>query len=347
MEIHPNINVENRKTGEKKVFRIDQDRLTAGRESSNYIVLEGSTISRRHAEFLAEGHQYFIRDLKSNNGTLLNDTKLTPNEKILLRSGDIIQIEDFDLHFHMPLPGEVEDINEVTDTDVLEIKMVKKLLKAMDRASAPSLEALDGPSVGKRFTLEEKNQDTAIGRDPACEFFIDSNVISRKHARIEKRFDTVIIYDLESKNGLFVNRERVTEKRLQDGDVVHLGTIGFTFRNPQELSFDLAPPKKIAPEPAPPAPPVKKEEIHDPLSPGSRASRKREESFEPVDEPSLSQSMRSALLLSENRANPDDSLSPIDPSSQAPSLTKSEIIAIAVGGLVLLGSIWGILKLLK
>ncbi|GEM_PF-1446513 len=354
MEIRPNINVKNRKTREKKVFRIDQDRLTAGRESSNYIVLEGNTISRRHVEFLTEGRQYFVRDLKSNNGTLLNDTKLTPNEKILLRSGDVIQIEDFDLHFHIPLAGEVEDINEVTDTDVLEIKMVKKLLKAMDRASAPSLEALDGPSVGKRFTLEEKNQDVVIGRDPACEFFVDSNVISRKHARIEKRFDTVIIYDLESKNGLFVNRERVTEKRLQDGDVIHLGTMGLTFRNPQELSFDLAPPKKIAKEisvePIAQTSPTKKEEVYDLLSPGSRSSRKRGESdksSESVDESSFSQSMRSALLLSENPANPNDSLSPIDLSSEASSLTKSEIIAIVVGALILLGSIWGILKLLK
>lgn len=243
MEIRPQIAVKNKKTAERQVYRMDQERITIGRDHANYIVLDGRTVSRKHLEILCEGSQFFVRDLKSNNGTILNGKATVANEKALLRNGDLLQVEDFDIQFLLPAGDQVEEIYEVTDTDLLEVKMVKKLLKAMDRENAPSLEVLEGPEAGKLFALEEKNQDVVIGRDPACEFVIDSNVISRKHVRIEKRFDTVIVHDLDSKNGTFVNRERVKEKRLQDGDIVHLGTLALSFKNPQELSFDFEPPQ--------------------------------------------------------------------------------------------------------
>lgn len=315
MEIHPQISVKNRKTGEKQIYRMDQDRLTAGRDSSNYIVLGSPTVSRRHAEILREERQFFVRDLKSDNGTLLNERRLLPDDKTLLRSGDLIQIEDFEIQFRIPAGGSVEEIYETTDTDLLEIKMIKKLLRAMDRENAPSLEILEGPEAGRRFVLEGKNQEAAIGRDPACEFVIDSDMVSRKHVRLEKRFDAVTLHDLNSKNGTYVNREKVKEKKLSDGDIIHLGTLTLIFRNPQELSFDLAPPK------------VKKEEAG-PSLPEARAAQRREE--EPAPE-----------VFQEPPEEREEAV-------QTPSRWSiAEILAILLGLAVLIGSVWGILKILK
>ena len=285
MDLRPQITVRSKKTGEKKVYRLDQDRVTIGRDVSNYIVLEGRAISRTHAEIIQEGSQDFVRDLKSNNGTLVNEKPIPAREKVLLRSGDIIQIEEYNLLFQILTGKEAEDIYEITDTDLLEVKMVKKLLKAMDRENAPSLEVLEGPQAGLRYALEAKNQDVVIGRDPACEFVIDSDVISRKHSRIEKRFDTVVLHDLHSKNGVFVNRERITEKRLQDGDIIHMGTLPLSFRNPQELTFDFEPPRvsepAIAKTPDVVVAPKKPVETSSPQissegTGGTRGSRRRE-----------------------------------------------------------------------
>lgn len=338
MDLRPQITVRNKKTGDKKVYRLDQERATIGRDVSNYIVVEGRAISRVHAEVLQEGTTAFVRDLKSNNGTLVNEKPIPAREKVLLRSGDIIQIEEYDLLFQILTGKEAEDLYEITDTDLLEVKMVKKLLKAMDRENAPSLEVLEGPQAGLRFALEAKNQDVVIGRDPACEFVIDSDVISRKHSRIEKRFDTVILHDLHSKNGLFVNRERVTEKRLQDGDIIHLGTLPLSFRNPQELTFDFEPPRVSEPSPAKtPEVMAPKEPVESP-SPqissegtgGARGSRKREGGEGSFD----------AVVPSE-AAGPGGF--PLPGGFQ---LSTPEIVAIVVGLIVLIGSIWGILKLL-
>jgi pSer/pThr/pTyr-binding forkhead associated (FHA) protein len=360
MEIRPQISVRNKKTGEKQVFRVDQERITIGRDHANYIVLDGRTVSRKHFEILREGNQFFVRDLKSNNGTHLNEKPLEPNEKALLRSGDQIQVEDFELQFLIPATDQVEEIYEITDTDLLEVKMVKKLLKAMDRENAPSLEVIEGPQTGQHFVLEEKNQDVVIGRDPACEFVIDSNVISRKHARIEKRFDTVVVHDLGSKNGTFVNRERVSEKRLQDGDIVHLGTLALSFKNPQELSFDFEPPQ------------IKRPESSVPSASGGSAPKiapvEEIRDEEPAEGPEESPSGTRAARRKGGKKRPSP-VKPQPPSQGEPSSEEmpeapmeaagaggigfgnfrfsiTEILAAAVGLSVLIGSIWAILKLL-
>ncbi|MBI3541243.1 MAG: FHA domain-containing protein [Deltaproteobacteria bacterium] len=348
MELLPQIKLKNRKTSEKHLYRLDQNQILMGRDAGNYIVLPSKMVSRRHAEIIIEGKQFFIRDLKSNNGTLLNEKRLPPKEKTLLRNGDLIQIEEFDLQFHQPMAGEenlFDSFSESTDTDLLEIKMLKKLLKVMDKESAPSLEVLEGPQGGKRFVFDQKNQDVVIGRDPACEFQIESDIISRKHAKIEKRFETVTLVDLSSKNGTYVNREKVTSKKLQDGDIIHLGTLTLSFKNPQELTFELeAPqvkpvkkePEKIPEEPRPSGP---HPEGSRPPQPAARSSKRRENP-PPAKEPQPP--MNIAMP-------PDEPFESEVEETPTPSfnLSKGEIFAILIGLLVLVGSLWGILKLLK
>lgn len=370
MEIRPQIAVKNKKTGERQVYRMDQERITIGRDHANYIALDGRTVSRKHMEILCEGNQFFVRDLKSNNGTILNGKPTVPNEKALLRNGDLLQVEDFDIQFLLPVGDQVEEIYEVTDTDLLEVKMVKKLLKAMDRENAPSLEVLEGPEAGKLFALEEKNQDVVIGRDPACEFVIDSNVISRKHVRIEKRFDTVIVHDLESKNGTFVNRERIKEKRLQDGDILHLGTLALSFKNPQELSFDFEPPqvKKVAAEARTPGAKVAPvEEIVDAVpeepqegdaSPSGTRSARRKGGKKKPSPVKPQPAPRETLPPEEIPQEAFEEVGqPMEAAQAAPSggggigfgnfrFSITEILLGVLGLTVLIGSIWAILKIL-
>lgn len=63
-----------------------------------------------------------------------------------------------------------------------------------------------------------------MGRDDSLVCSIPSNSVSRKHACLEMQGDQLFINDLNSRNGTFVNRERITEPcRIKHGDVIHLG----------------------------------------------------------------------------------------------------------------------------
>jgi VWFA-related protein len=66
--------------------------------------------------------------------------------------------------------------------------------------------------------------ETRIGRGTDCELVIDSQEVSRLHARIEATTETVVLFDAGSSNGTFVNGKRITGSHpLFPGDRVRLG----------------------------------------------------------------------------------------------------------------------------
>lgn len=63
---------------------------TIGRDSRNTISINDKYLSKFHARILQDENMYFLEDLKSANGTYLNDEKII--DAIELKSGDIIRI---------------------------------------------------------------------------------------------------------------------------------------------------------------------------------------------------------------------------------------------------------------
>ncbi len=235
----PKFIIQNIKTQEEQVYDLSQDVISLGRTNTCDIELPQQSVSRRHAEITQENQEYFIADLKSGNGTLLNNQKLPAEEKHLLRSGDVIRIEDYEIRFYLETEPHNLPIEEDTDTDILEIKLIKKMMRAFDREEIPSLEILNGNLAGKRFYLSDDKNEFTIGRDDSCEIPLPENVLSRAHAKLEKKWGGIVLTDLKSKNGCFINNEPVKEKILHDGDRILLGTIKILYRNPIEVKAQI------------------------------------------------------------------------------------------------------------
>ena len=80
----------------------------------------------------------------------------------------------------------------------------------------------------KRLPLQAG--ENILGRDEA-DILIDSPTVSRRHARIRISATEAMLEDLGSKNGTFVNGERLsTVVRLKDGDEVQVGSVVSRFR---------------------------------------------------------------------------------------------------------------------
>jgi pSer/pThr/pTyr-binding forkhead associated (FHA) protein len=60
-----------------------------------------------------------------------------------------------------------------------------------------------------------------IGRDEDADIRVDEPLVSRAHARIEKRGRAYFVLDLGSTNLTKVNGEPVRERELRDGDELH------------------------------------------------------------------------------------------------------------------------------
>ncbi len=63
-----------------------------GRDLDNEIVLSDPTVSGRHAVISRRGGAWWVEDLGSTNGTLLNAHRMLPATPMLARSGDVLQL---------------------------------------------------------------------------------------------------------------------------------------------------------------------------------------------------------------------------------------------------------------
>ncbi len=88
----------------------------------------------------------------------------------------------------------------------------------------------DNECLGSRTRLEIGSAVT-IGRDPACEIaFSEVPSLSRLHARVRFSDNGVVVEDLGSTNGSFVNDRRVTAAvGLSSGDRIQFGALHFKF----------------------------------------------------------------------------------------------------------------------
>jgi hypothetical protein len=83
-----------------------------------------------------------------------------------------------------------------------------------------------------RFRLRYQHHDLAlgdgqfvVGRSAGCQLSLDDPLVSRRHAMLVVSRDEVTVEDLESRNGVIVNGERITAKvAVQPGDKILIGS---------------------------------------------------------------------------------------------------------------------------
>ena len=81
---------------------------------------------------------------------------------------------------------------------------------------------LSGKHSGKRLTLS--GEEAVIGRDDDCQVRLTSQEISRRHCRIVMTGETIVVTDLGSRNGTFINDIAIqSETLLRPGDVLQVG----------------------------------------------------------------------------------------------------------------------------
>jgi hypothetical protein len=69
----------------------------------------------------------------------------------------------------------------------------------------------------------------AVGRDPRCDISLADPLLSRRHAEFVASGPTVIVRDLNSRNGILVNGRKLQEAVLRPGDVVQISQMAVTF----------------------------------------------------------------------------------------------------------------------
>jgi pSer/pThr/pTyr-binding forkhead associated (FHA) protein len=209
---------------------LNDEVITLGRDQTCQVVLAQKAVSRSHARISQDGPLFFIEDLGSAYGTTVNGEMLSRGEKRLLRNGDTIAIAQFDLTFDR-LADLPKNANE--KTSYVARKVVKDVMRGT--GEGPFFRIMNGPSEGQRIELTE-GQELIVGRDAgSANIVLKDDMVSRRHAKIRRDWSGTHVEDLESRNGVKVNKRRVTTRTLKDRDEVEIGSIRLLYLDPSEV----------------------------------------------------------------------------------------------------------------
>jgi serine/threonine protein kinase len=84
-----------------RAYLFHQDVTTIGRTNGNDLIISGRTVSRRHARFWFDTNRWYIADMQSANGTLVNNLRIQPNQAVPLNDGDSINFGDEIVTFNL------------------------------------------------------------------------------------------------------------------------------------------------------------------------------------------------------------------------------------------------------
>jgi signal transduction histidine kinase/pSer/pThr/pTyr-binding forkhead associated (FHA) protein len=86
------------------------------------------------------------------------------------------------------------------------------------------LKGLNQENEGKVFEVAHQ---LLVGRSRKCDILLEDGLVSRSHALFEVRENQAVVTDLSSRNGTYVNQERIREVALSTGDCVRIGRSEF------------------------------------------------------------------------------------------------------------------------
>jgi len=204
-------------------YSFEDGEFIIGRSQQADIVLPADNVSRRHARLFTVDGRCYIEDLKAANGIWLSGKRIY-NITELPRSAQV-RIGDFFLHIEGA---------------------------AYARPMGSAIYARLIPMPGSIGELTEMSQPTVlIGRGRDCAVVLSDVSVSRIHAKItQDQSGRVVVEDLRSSNGTYVNDRRIDQQELQHADRIRFGTVAFAYQVEGMPEIDIAEPV-YAPPPQP------------------------------------------------------------------------------------------------
>jgi len=188
-------------------------------------------IADRHCELLTKAGQTRVRPLTETAPTVLNGRQVLG--EALIKPGDLILFGKVGCRvvaLERTAAASVAKAAEDDDSGHTRVRMAmpKYLLRGVS-----------GPTFGKIYAMVGA---MTVGRSAESDICIPIEEISRNHARLQSAADGIVVEDLASANGTFVNDQRVhASTLLNPGDEVRFDTVRFLLMSPaQEMQRSTA-----------------------------------------------------------------------------------------------------------
>lgn len=194
-----------RSTG--RTFELENKKTTVGRDASNDIMLSSNYVSGKHAVITQKEGFFFVEDLGSKNGTMLNNNKIEKEER--LAPGDKITFGDVATLFTAEaMQDEDGPEKQPAEKKVAELTLVRK-------------------DTGEAYEIFD---NMTIGRDASNDITIpepEGHYVSARHAVLTLDGKKVRLKDMDSSNGTFIGNNRIKSKTIYKGNIIKIADIEF------------------------------------------------------------------------------------------------------------------------
>jgi pSer/pThr/pTyr-binding forkhead associated (FHA) protein len=236
--------------------------ITIGRRENNDVVIDDPAVSGHHARIDSVDNRLVLIDLKSKNGSFVNEQLVSTH---WLKHGDVVTIGGHELVLHYPEdesrpaadPDEFSETLEMNSTQHRRmltrsnpnksINLVKFWDSSQSRGKVRDIEPETGESGGKapraagvltylsggsgQVTLQARI--TTIGKDPSSDIVVKGMLVDPTTATIRKEpggYYLTFIHGLAKPK---VNEKVVRDSiLLQDLDIIEVGSVKLQFSNP-------------------------------------------------------------------------------------------------------------------
>ncbi len=93
-----------------------------------------------------------------------------------------------------------------------------------------------GLKTGEEIALDKDK--TVFGRHGACDCVLNHPTVSREHFHIERNAGKLLLVDLGSNNGTFVNGDKISWVELKDGDKIQAGPFTMVYKSPGDVEAE-------------------------------------------------------------------------------------------------------------
>jgi pSer/pThr/pTyr-binding forkhead associated (FHA) protein len=223
--------------------------VAIGRLPDNNLVIDNPAVSGRHARVYREGNHYVLEDLKSTNGTFVNDK---PIARHTLLEGDVVLVGKHTLLFTQRGGEQAEDakqeqfVPEIGGTMMLDTQKQKHLLSGLDQgrpsqaydAVVPktaiptaqgrigTIKVIAGNTGQSEYVLAAVT--TMIGKADTAQIRLKGWFKPQVAAAIARKGEGFTITPMGGK--LILNGEKITGRRdLASGDLIEVGGLTLEF----------------------------------------------------------------------------------------------------------------------
>jgi len=203
-----------------RVYPLGREPVTVGQAPSNTIHLADADLSEFHAQVANTSSGPRLIHIGLRGSSAVNGE---PVETRLLQDDDLVQCGPAQFRFerittHVAQAGRKA---QMSVSATLRARSPTKVLRSPDDATPLLLVCIRGKGEGQSWPVGPDK--CTIGRSSKADIALADVAASRVHAEVSRGPQGILLVDLGSRNGTYVNEQKVRSVGLEVGDVVAIG----------------------------------------------------------------------------------------------------------------------------